>query len=221
MAAGTPDTDTLIARLVAGAKPVRRLSPVPARLALWLAVQSALLIAAVLMLGLRPDLAAKLRALPFDSELVLLAVAGLASAVLALRAAVPGREPARALVAGAFAVVLIGIATGFAAEPSLGQALARTVAMGWPCAVKTLAVAALPWLVLMVAVRRGATLVPGLAGLLGGGATLCLAALAVRVTCPLDERWHLLGFHLGPVALGAALSLALGVAWLARWRRRP
>ena len=71
----------------------------------------------------------------------------------------------------------------------------------------------------MLDVGRGATLVPALAGLLAGAASLLLAAVAVRLACPLDERWHLLLFHLAPVVIGAALSLALGRAWLARWRR--
>lgn len=217
---GTPDTDALIARLAAGARPVRRLRPPRERLLVWLALELAVLAAAALAFGTRPDLAAKLAQASFAGEILLLLAVGLGSGTLALLAAVPGREPARAAVLGALAVVLLVLGASFAAEPTLGHGLHEWATIGWLCAVRTVAVAAVPWLALLLAARRGATLVPGLVGLLSAGAALLLAAITVRIACPLDERWHLLGFHLGPVVLGAALSAALGLAWLSRWRRR-
>ena len=45
------------------------------------------------------------------------------------------------------------------------------------------------------------------------------AAAALQLVCPHDERWHLLVWHLGPVALGLVTSAALGAIWLSRWRR--
>ena len=134
----------------------------------------------------------------------------MASALLALLAAVPGREPERALPIGASVAMVAAIATLHASAPAspLGSA---AVLEGWPCAARTLAVAAVPWVILLLAVRRGATIVPARAGLLAGAATLLVAAAVIRVVCPSDERWHLLVFHLGPVVLGIMASLAMGL----------
>lgn len=222
-APGAPGQSTaaLIAALAAELPPVRRLWPPYARFALWLAVEACVVVAAVLAFGFRADIATRLAGAGFAAEVVLVAAVGVASALLALLAAVPGREPTPALAAGSSVVVVAGLAFLYASAPTVWyDGGAQFVAMGWPCAVRTVAVAALPWLLLLIAVRRGATIVPGLAGLLSGSATFFIAAAAVRIACPSDERWHLVTFHLGPVALGAAASLVLGLAWLAGWRRR-
>ena len=219
--AARPSTAALIAQLARDVPPVRRVWPPYARLAMWLALELGIVAAAVLALGVRADLADKLAQAGFAVELLLLLAVGLASALFTLLAAVPGREPARALALGASAVVIAGIGILYFTEPATVHGGAQhLVATGWRCAARTAVVAALPWLLLLVAVRRGATFAPGLAGLLAGVASFFVAAVALRVICASDERWHLLVFHLAPVALGAAVSVALGHAWLARWRRR-
>jgi len=217
--AAAASTAALIAQLAGGVAPVRRVWPPARRLALWLAIECGVVVAALVASGWRADLAARLTSPGFASEIVLLIAVGLGSAVLALLAAVPGREPARALALAACAGVVTGVGALYAGEPATAYGTGQLVATGWPCAAGIFAVAALPWLVLLLAVRRGATLVPGLAGLLSGSATFFIAAAAVRVACPSDERWHLLVFHLGSVVFGAAASVVLGLVWLSRWRR--
>jgi hypothetical protein len=73
---------------------------------------------------------------------------------------------------------------------------------------------------LLLAIRRGATLTPSLAGVLAGAASFSMAAVAMRVICSSDDRWHLLAWHLAPVALGVVLAGAIGARWLGGWLPR-
>ena len=104
------DTDLLIARLAADARPVRRLPSPAARVGLWLALALGVLLVACATLGARPDLAASLGTVSFAAPLLLLVAAGVASGAMALLASVPGREPARATALGTLAVVLVALA---------------------------------------------------------------------------------------------------------------
>lgn len=213
-------TEALISRLAGDARPVQRVWPPRARLLVWLALVSAVMLLAAIAIGFRSDIVAKLGEASFSTEIILLLAIGLANAALALLAAVPGREPARAVALGSFVVAILGLGAAYASEPAapMLHPAPPFVAMGWPCAARTLAIAAVPWVVLLIAVRRGATLVPGLAGLLAGSGSFFVAAAALRMACPMDEARHLVVWHLGPVILGVAVSLALGWAWLSRWR---
>lgn len=215
-----PATDELISRLAGEAHPVRRIRTPRTRFLLWLALQILVVAATGLALGLRPDAVSKLREAAFAAEIALLVTIGVVNAALALLAAIPGREPAVAAALGSLAVVLGALGVAYASEVAMGDTVRQFVAMGWPCAARTVAVAAVPWVVLLIAVRRGAPLVPGLAGVLAGIASFCIAAAELRLTCSLDARWHLLIWHLAPVAMGVSVSLAVGLYWLSRWRRR-
>jgi len=117
-------------------------------------------------------------------ELTAMIALATACAVMALLVAVPGREPARRVAIGTVAMAVLGFAGPFAnyrtGDPT------DFVAVGWPSATRTLAVAAVPWLVLVLAVRRGATLFPALAGMLAGMTSLLFASASVRMSSPLD-----------------------------------
>lgn len=217
--AGPPalPTSELITRLTGQLRPVRRLWRPSARLVLVGTVQLLVLGVAGLALGVRADLATQLH----DDRLVieLASVIALATAcvVMALLIAIPGREPTRRLAIGTVATAILGLAISFASFPpaeSLGF-----VAMGWPCAARTLVVAALPWIVLVLAVRRGATLFPALAGMLAGTASLLFASASVRMSCPLDTAGHLLIWHLVPVVVGVVASILVGALCLSDKRR--
>lgn len=210
-------TAALIARLTAEVRPVRRSWPPSARFLGWLALELVVLGAALAVLGFRPGLAHDLGGV-LGPEVALLLGLGLVNGLLALLAAVPGREPSPALAA-ASVIGLAGLAVVYACGPAIAQSGHRFGA-GWPCAARTIAVAALPWLALLVVVRRGATLVPAQAGLLAASAAFFVSAAALRLVCPLDAREHLLVWHMGPVALGLVASLVIGRRWLARWRAR-
>ena len=100
--------------------------------------------------------------------------------------------------------------------------------MGAGCLEKTVALAALPWVMLVVALRRGAPVAPAMGGALAGAAAFLLANVAMRVVCPIDAHLHVLTWHLLPAGVAAVLSGALGATWFGRWalsagpsRRQP
>lgn len=212
-------TPELITRLARGLRPVRRLWPPSLRLAVFGSLQVLVFVAAGLTLGLRSDLSQKLHGDEFLLELAFIVTLAVASSLMALLAAVPGREPSRWLALGSVLLAVVGLAAAFAAAPPLDPMMRHFVAMGWPCAARTAVVAAVPWVVLGVAVRRGATLVPGLAGTLTGAASFLFATASLRMSCPLDSAAHLVVWHLGPVLVGILASLLIGSVCLSDRRR--
>jgi len=198
------------------AAPVRRLWPPSARLGVWLTLVA--VTAGVGLSGARPDLGQRLRDPAYLIETTALGVAGVIAAALALQATVPGRE-----VRGPTQMLAFGIVTAAAVlwlrQPMHGQVtLTQFMATGIVCAARTVLLAAVPWCVLLIAVRRGAPLAPAKAGELVGAAAFLMAALLMRVECPLDERLHLLVWHALPVLGGTVMSAMVGLAWLRRWR---
>lgn len=205
----------LVDRLVANLRPVRRLWPVNARLAAWLFLEAAIVVL-VVAYGSREDLSKKIHSLHYVLELAVLAAAGILAAVLALRAAIPGREPtsgelATTLVATAAAILLI------LAEPmSVDVSISQFIRAGLWCVFCTGALAALPWIALLWAVRRGAPLAVKTTGGFIGAAALLFSFAITRVGCPIDERLHLFTWHLMPAMIGIGLSVLAGTAWLRR-----
>ncbi len=210
-----PWHQTFVDRLAADLRPVRPLWPPRIRLAVWLALESAVL-GVVALSGVRPDLAAQLLDWRYLVEMGALLVVGVLSAAFSLRAAVPSLEPRRAESALTL-VLAVAAGLGSLAQPMHApETLAEFIAAGGPCAVKTALLAALPWIALILALRRGAPLVPMTAGALAGGAAFVLSFAMMRLACPMDERLHLLVWHVLPVAVGAGLSTVAGLVWLRR-----
>jgi hypothetical protein len=218
--AATPDAHrALVDRLVADAGPVPQLWPWPLRLALWSLLATTTFLGVALAAGL-PDLTARMWEPLFASEVGALLLAALWTAALALRASVPGREPSPVELALVVAIVGGAVTLGLMQTPAPRIDDATFVPEGLYCAGCVMAIATVPWLVLLAAIRRGAPLTVRLAGTLAGAAALLLACATTRIACPLsDERWHLLVWHILPVAPGAALSAILGSIWLPRWRQ--
>jgi len=214
--------DTVVAELVADAHAVRPLWPVGARFALWMlfpALGMALAAGSTRM----PDLGAHLREPAFVAQVAALLTAALWWGFLALRASVPGREPrpAELALAGLLAGTALTLAWGQAPETVAAHdgSAAGFVWSGLPCSGYSLMFATLPWIAALIALRRGAPLAPRMSAALAGGAAFLAAAAALRMACPLtDGRWHLLAWHLLPVAAGVAVSAAAGAPWIRRWR---
>ncbi|MBM4244136.1 MAG: DUF1109 domain-containing protein [Deltaproteobacteria bacterium] len=214
-----PSTDDLIASLTADVPPVPRIWPAGRRLAAWTGGLALILSIAALAIGVRADLPVRLGDASFVAQLLALLAVAVASAALALRSSVPGEEPPLRLSAIVILLATAGLALACGREPAAAAHDSDFVAAGWPCAAVTVLIATLPLVLLAGLVRRAAPLVPTVAGLLAGGAAFFAAVVALQLVCPHDERWHLLVWHLGPVALGLLASAALGASWLARWRR--
>jgi hypothetical protein len=205
----------LVERLAADLRPGPRLRSPTARMLAWMALPAALLIGAAVT-HLRADLAERFRAPAFVLELGLLAAGAGISTWLVFRAAVPDRRSA----AGGFWLTLGLVAAAVAAllaEPWSLPPSGGFAAVGAGCLEKTVILASLPWVVLVVALRRGAPVAPATGGALAGAAAFLLANVVMRVVCPIEAHLHVLTWHLLPAGVAAVLSGALGAAWFGRW----
>jgi len=203
----------LVDHLVESTVPVRRIWPVRARMAVFFVCWSAAT-AAFVHLWARPDLTAKLADPGFALSLAALAIAAFFTTLLALRCAVPGRAPTR--VEGMTALVLVAVAAAaIALEPPMPHAPVD----GWLCALRTIAIGALPWSLLLVAIRRGAPVHVLSAAVYAGAASLLCTTTTLRLACPADGSPHWLVWHLAIVPLGTLLATPFAIHWLASWRR--
>ena len=200
--------DLLVARL----RPVRPLWPVGRRLMLWLAIEIAVLVETLIETSNRWVL--KLEHPLYTLEVVFFAVAAVIVASMALRAAIPGREPAAWQRGLAIVLAVIGTAMLFVVPARTDLSLADFVAAGRACAWATCVKAALPWVVLWWAIARGAPRNGGVAGSMVGAAAMLFSFAIMRLGCPLDDPLHLVTWHLGPVVLVTILSAFAGSIWL-------
>ncbi|MGO9055881.1 MAG: NrsF family protein [Candidatus Binataceae bacterium] len=208
----------LVERLAANLQPVRRLWPVRVRLGLWLALQAVLL---VWVASHTPnDFMRKLEAPRYLLEVAMFAGAAILAAVIALRSAIPGRPVRTGELAITLVLLLAGTGLLITQPLRTGYPLSEFIGVGRLCAMHTCLLAALPWIALWWAVKRGAPMHAGAAGLAVGTAAALLSFALMRLKCPNDERLHLLTWHLLPALLIAALSALAGMLWL-RFRPRP
>lgn len=208
----------LVEALAATVRPVRPLWPVRVRLGLWLLLESIVLLWVATHTD--NDFMRKLGHLEYALELAFFAAAATLAAMMALRVAIPGRSAGPREVALAIVLVLIGTALVMVGEPArTGYPLGEFLHVGIGCAVRTCVLAALPWLALWWAVKRGAPMRGAAAGALTGAAALLFAFALMRIGCPIDEPLHLVTWHLLPVLALTALSALAGAAWL-RFRPR-
>lgn len=208
----------LVEALAAAVRPVRPLWPVRVRLGLWLLLETILLSWVASHTG--NDFAHKLGHLDYALEVAFFAAAATLAAMLALRAAIPGRSVGPREAALAVMLVLAGsVLVALGAPARMGYPLGEFVRVGIPCALETCMLAALPWVALWWAVKRGAPMRAAAAGSLTGAAALFFAFALMRIKCPIDEPLHLVTWHLMPALAFTALSALAGAAWL-RFRPR-
>ena len=208
----------LVEALASTVRPVRPLWPVSARLGLWLSLEVLVLLWVATHTG--NDFMRKLGHLDYALEVMLFAGAATLAAMLALRLAVPGRRAGPREVALSIVLVLIGTALVMVGEPMrTGYPLGEFLHVGIGCALETCVLAALPWMALWWAVKRGAPMRGAAAGLATGAAALLFAFALMRIGCPIDEPLHVLTWHLLPALVLIALSALAGAAWL-RFRPR-
>jgi hypothetical protein len=193
--------------------PMRRLWSVSRRLAAW-ALLSVAIVAGTVAIGARPNLPARFTDARFVALWVSLLLGATQVALLSLRGAIPGRarrtDGLRALG------ILIVVAALASLGPSDGVAtLTDFVALGLGCSTRVLLMGMLPAVLLTVAVARGAALRPSATMACAWAGSLLVGAAAVTVACPLEDRLHVLVWHLLPVVTTAA-GVAAGVAL---WKR--
>jgi hypothetical protein len=207
----------LIDRLARELKPVRPLWPVPARLALWLALEA--LFVLLMIEVTKNDFMLKLAHPVYLLEVTLFAIAGILSAVLALRATIPGRAVRKSEITVAAGLVVAGILLLMSQPVQTGLPLNEFIGAGVRCACNTGLFALVPWLALWWAVRRGAPMNGAAEGALVGSGALLFSFALMRIGCPIDDELHLLTWHLVPALLLIGLSTIAGAMWL-RFRPR-
>ncbi len=206
----------MVERIVADLRPVRRLWPTSLRLALWVALEMAVLLLIVVHTG-RANLMLRLADPWYLIGFGGFAATGVIGAAFALRSAVPGDEP-RPIGLGLLLSVAAASALLLVHQPFNGAVPLRNfIDQGMPCAVGILMLAAIPWLALTVAVWRGAPLSAGRDGALVGAAAFLSSFALMRVRCPIDEGMHLFVWHFLPALAGIALSASVGL-WLFKRR---
>jgi hypothetical protein len=202
----------LIDRLAAELRPVKRLWPVPKKLGLWVALETAILVLASAMMGLAA-FTASIHGV-YAAPIAILLAASVMAAGLALRGAVPGRDAAR----GELRLLALAIVAASVWVHYRDRADAITFAIlstaGWNSILSVLGWAALPWMALFIAIGRGVALHPARTGGLIGVAAICFAIAVDRFVsrwsgAPCPEVWSLI---VGVFV--ATLSAWAGRAWL-------
>jgi hypothetical protein len=208
----------LVEAIAAAVKPVRPLWPVRVRLALWLLLE--VLVLAWVATHTGNDFVPKLGHAYYALEVACFAIAATLAAVGTLRAAIPGRSGGLREFIAVMVLALIGTELVMVGAPMrTGYPLAEFLRVGLGCAVETCVLAALPWIALWWAVKRGAPERGAVAGGLIGAAAMLFSFALMRLNCPIDEPLHLVTWHLMPVLVLTALSTAAGAVWL-RFRPR-
>jgi hypothetical protein len=214
----TPQTDQiqydlLIDRLIGDFRPAKVLWPVGARLAMWLLLEFVIITPLVLSRGYG-DLSVQLQSVRYLLELGIFLFIGVATAGLALRSAIPGREATQGELLLISAPGLVSLALMLSEPVPTVVSAGQFIPIGSTCLLYIVSLAAVPWLVLFRAVRRGVPLQPEIAGGLVGAAAFCFAFVAVRLVWPVNDSSQLLMWQLLPIGLGTALSILAGAAWL-------
>jgi len=209
------DYGALIDGSIKDFQPVKRLWSTGARLVCWMLLEAAILIVAVWLQG--DD---NLRVLFHNSgQLVaagLFISASIAAAFIALKSAIPGRELSWPQLAIAIAVVAAAFGFELAGAPSNEIREAAPTSMQ-----QLLGLAALPWLSLFLAVRRGVPLQPEATGAAVGLAAFCFAfALCQIISQPILPSSGI-GLVLSCAALIALSALAgrFWLNWIAHWQQ--
>jgi hypothetical protein len=204
-------------QLVDDLRPVRRLWSPGARTALWVALEAVMLLY-LLATRARGDVGTLLAMPGFVLELAAVVTASVLLARLAFAAGVPGHDLHPSIRAVAFACVALA-AAHVLTRPFRTDLSLAAFANGAHCAVQAGVLAVVPWLVILVALRRAAPFRGALAGALGAGAAFLMAFAFQRLTCPVDDMLHLLAWHGLPVVGAVLVSTLIGAWWLPRWRR--
>jgi hypothetical protein len=210
----------VIARLARDGVPV---TPLPSPLARWWAWTLKAAIAAAIVtvvLGLRPDLALRLREARFLLAATFTGTLALTAAGNAIMLSVPGASNRRAT---RVVPLIAAIAWGsllWIRMTGLGDPLAEIVATPRHpvCILLILTISALPAIWLFDTLRRAAPLEARWTGVFAALGALACGALGTQFVCPIDAPGHQLLWHFVPVIVLTSLGLAIG-ARLSRWRR--
>lgn len=216
------DTEQLIRRLAAGARPVVPLRRPWVRTAAWCAAAAVYVGVLLMLMPGRDGLQVQLRDPRFLLEQAAGLATGIAAAAVALASTVPG-YPRRLWF---LPLVLLGVwmgavAIGAWADVYTAAPGALLLTSDWPCVAVIVAGASVPGATLAVMLRRGVPLAPRATAGLGGLAAAGIGALAACFH-PHASNLVVLLWHGGTVLLLASVTALFGTRLLP-WpsSRRP
>lgn len=210
-ASAARSTEEIVARLVDGIEPVRRVSAIRWQVVRVAAIWVATAALAALWMGMHP-LATLERGGISAGIAAVLALVGFAGLTLGLALRIPGRERLAGVAAGGVALGLGTVgAIAFALPGSVADA--GSLAQCMDCTGRAVLLAIPSGLIAMAVALRGAGWRPALTGLaLATGAT-SLGALVVHLSCQSQNPWHWLIAHaLLPVVMGIPIGIL--AAWV-------
>lgn len=196
------DTSGLISRLVADAKPVKRLRPPAMRAGLWLLAAGGAGGVAILLLANLPLFADRIQEPALAVEWIATLMTGAAAVLAAFQLSLPDRSPAWALLPLPSLVVWIG-SSGYSCYRHwitvgpTGLELGPSV----DCLLFLLAVSPPLALGLLVVLHRARPLAPVRVAAMGALGVAALAAGALQFFHPFDVTFIDLGVHLGAIVL--------------------
>ncbi len=214
----TRDTEGLIRRLAANIEPVRPLPRPWIRTAGWLALSAAyialMLLAPLRRRGFSPELSQP----RFLIEQVAALATGIAAAAAAFASVVPGyNRKFLALPLLPLAVWLGSLGQGCLQDWLQLGAYGLALRPDWDCLKAIARFGAVPALVMVVMLRRGAPLTPHLTMALGGLAAAGLGNVALRFVHRPDASVMVLVWQFGAVCVLSALAAGAG-RYLLNWR---
>ena len=209
------DTNDLITSLSNNAAPVRRIGAPLKTTGLMAAVVAALVALVVWLIGgPRPDLMQKLQTLPYLFETGAMLLAGLLSALSAMRLRVPDTKfrLAASLPLGlALSLWTAIILYDLAIMPHSGVMMAfHNTGVQSLCLRNLVLLSLLPLGATVWMMHRAATVRAGYCGFAALLSVASFAALGMRVFCPDDSAAHLLVWHFLPVLALAGLGYLAG-----------
>jgi hypothetical protein len=200
-------TEQVIERLVADARPVRRLRPPMLRAALWLLAVAAIAAGAILLFADLGVMAERLRDPKLQVEMVATLLTGIAAVLAAFHLSLPDRSPAWALLPLPFLALWIA---------SSGYSCWRHWIIFGPggfelgesahCLRFMLAISIPLGLSLVLLLRRALPLTPVRVAAVGGLGIGAIAAFVLQFFHPFDVTFMDLAVHLGSVAVIVAVA---------------
>ena len=200
-------TEHVIERLVADARPVRRLRPPALRAALWLLAVAAIAAGAILVFSDLGVMADRLRDPKLQVEMVATLLTGIAAVVASFHLSLPDRSPTWALLPLPFLAVWIA-SSGYSCWRhwisfgpggfELGESahcLRFMLAISIPLGVS-----------LLLLLRRAGPLTPVRVAAVGGLGIGGIAAFILQFFHPFDVTFMHLAVHLGSVAIVVAVA---------------
>jgi hypothetical protein len=206
----TRSTEEVVAQLVDGVEPVRRIAAMRWQLLRVAGIWTATAALAAFWIGIHPLAVFERGARSAGIEIALLSI-GFAGLTIALAARIPGRER---LAIGASAGIALGLGIIGAAAAGLSGLDARS---GFRCQCigcggRSLLLAIPTGLLAMRLALQGAGWRPALTGFGIAIGAVALGALLVHVSCPSPDPWHWLLAHVR-LPLLAGIPIGTLAAW--------